>query len=140
MCWPTPRNVQETVLLLMPRDFGEMPVCPRKSLCDRVAAGFQGLWQITTHIWHHASPPVTLFQHQQMWLFSWVHWELCHWGSHTASTRCPPHRGPASPVWPKEPWTSLCSWGFALPTRAPSGIQLWSFRLCTPPVYSLNGL
>ena len=31
--------------------------------------------------------------------------------------------------------TSLCSWGFALPTRAPPGIELWSFRLCPPPVY-----
>ncbi|VFV44208.1 Hypothetical predicted protein [Lynx pardinus] len=36
--------------------------------------------------------------------------------------------------------TPLCSCGFALPTRAPPGIKLWSCRLCTPPVYSLNGI
>ena len=27
---------------------------------------------------------------------------------------------------------TLHSWGFALPTRAPPGIELQSFRLCTP--------
>ena len=37
---------------------------PRKSLRDGVAAAFQGLWKITTCIWHQASPLRTLFQHQ----------------------------------------------------------------------------
>ena len=37
-------------------------------------------------------------------------------------------------------WTPLCSWGFALPTRALPGIKLWSCRLCAPLVYSLNGI
>ena len=37
-------------------------------------------------------------------------------------------------------WTPLCSWGFALPTSALPGINLQSCRLCTPPVYSLNGI
>ena len=94
----TPSNVHGTLLLLlMPRDCGWVPVCPRKSSCDRVAAAFQGLWQITTCIWHQASPPTTLFQNQHMWLFSRVHWGLCLWGSHTASTRCPPSLGTTSP-------------------------------------------
>ena len=42
---------------------------------------------------------------------------------------------PALPVWPKGLQASLCSWGFALLTRAPPGMELQSFRLCTPPVY-----
>ena len=39
-------------------------------------------------------------------------------------------------VWPKDLLVlSLCFWGFALPTRAPPGIELWGFRPCTLPVY-----
>nr|XP_060460358.1 uncharacterized protein LOC132660398 [Panthera onca] len=41
-------------------------------------------------------------------------------GSHTASTRCPPSRGTAAPVWPQDPQTPLRSWGFTPPTRAPA--------------------
>ena len=36
---------------------------------------------------------------------------------------------------PRTSQTPICSWGFTLPTRAPAVIKLWSFRLCTPPVY-----
>ena len=36
---------------------------------------------------------------------------------------------PHLPVLPKDPQTSLCSWGFALPTRPPPGIKLRSFRV-----------
>ena len=39
------------------------------------------------------------------------------------------------PLWPEDPWTPLCSWGFAL-----LQVLSCSFRLCTPPVYSLNGI
>ena len=69
-----PRNACGTVLLPMPRNCGQVPACPRKSSRDSVAAVPQGLWRITTHIWHQPSPPTTLFQHQQMWLFSGVCW------------------------------------------------------------------
>ena len=43
---------------------------------------------------------------------------------------------------PRTSWTPLCSLVFTLPTRAPAlpGIELKSFRLCTLPVYSLNGI
>ena len=133
-----PRNTRCTLLLPVPRDCGQVPACSRKSLRDSVAAAPQGLWKITTDIWHQVSPLTMLFQHQQMWLFYWVHWGL--WRTHTASTRCSSRRGTASPMWPEEPWTPLCSWGFALSTRAPPGIELWSFRLYTLPVYSLNGI
>ena len=34
----------------------------------------------------------------------------------------------------------LCSWGFALPTRAPPGMELRSCSLCAPLVCSLNGI
>ena len=36
--------------------------------------------------------------------------------------------------------TPVCSWGFALPTRALPGIELLSCSLCAPLVYSLNGI
>ena len=49
------------------RDCGQVPARPRKSSRDSVATAFQGLWKITTHIWHQASPLTTLFQHQRMW-------------------------------------------------------------------------
>ena len=60
------------MLLLMPRDRGRVPARPRKSSCSPVAAAFQGLWHITTHIWHQTSPSMTLFQYQKMWLFAGV--------------------------------------------------------------------
>ena len=41
---------------------------------------------------------------------------------------------------PRTSQTPLCSWGFALPTRAPPGIELRSCSFCTPLVYSLNGI
>ena len=40
---------------------GQVPACPRKSSRDGIAAAFQGLWKITTHIWHQALPLMTLF-------------------------------------------------------------------------------
>ena len=52
-----PRKVYGTVLPPMPRDCGQVPARPRKSSRDSVAAVFQGLWKITTHTWHQASPP-----------------------------------------------------------------------------------
>ncbi|XP_078296193.1 uncharacterized protein LOC144614770 [Panthera onca] len=83
---------------------------------------FQGLWKITTHL----APGFTLndlVPAQRMWLFSGVCWHPCLGGGgvHTASTRCPPSRGTASPLWPADPQTSLCSWRFTLPTSAPPG-------------------
>ncbi|VFV36159.1 Hypothetical predicted protein [Lynx pardinus] len=45
-----------------------------------------------------------------------------------------------SPCGPRTSRTPLCSWGFALPTRAPPGIELQSCSLCVPFAYSLNGI
>ena len=53
-------------------------------------------------------------------------------GGHTTPTRCPPAGAPPLPMWPEDNWPSLCSWGSALPTRAPPGNKLQSFRLCHP--------
>ena len=39
---------------------------------------------------------------------------------------------PPLPVWPQDPRTPLCSWGFALLTRAPPGMEQWGLRLCGP--------
>ena len=43
-----------------------------------------------------------------------------------------------SPCGPRTSQTPLCSWGFALPTRAPPGMELQSCSLFAPLVYSLN--
>ena len=119
----------------MTRDCGWVPARPRKSLHNRVAAAFQGFWKITTHIWHQASPLMTLFQHQQMWFSSQVHWGLAFGGLTQPLPGVLPAGEPPLLIWPEDPRTSLCSWGFALLTRAPPGIELWCFRLCAPPVY-----
>ena len=55
-CQPAPGKVRRTVLLPMSRDCHWVPVHPRKRSCDHVAAVFQGLWKITTHVWCQASP------------------------------------------------------------------------------------
>ena len=75
---------------------------PRKGSRDSVAAAFQGLWKITTHIWHQVSPLMTLFQHQRMWPFSGV---LLGPGCLTAATKCPSSHGTALPLVAQEPPT-----------------------------------
>ena len=70
------------------------PDCPRKCSQDSVAAMFQGLWKITTHIWHQASPLTTLPQHQQMCLPSGFSWDQV---APTVSTKCPSSSGTAFP-------------------------------------------
>ena len=67
----TPRNVHGTCCCRC-QDCSQVTVHPRKSSQDSVAAVFQGLWKITTHIWHQASSLTTLFQHQRMRPFSGV--------------------------------------------------------------------
>ena len=98
-----PRNVHGTMLLA-----GDQRLClgaspPQKSSHNCVAAAFQGLWQITTHIWQQASPPTTLFQHQQRWLFSRVHWDLCLWRSTQPLPYVLPAGEPPLPMWPEDP-------------------------------------
>ena len=91
-----PRNVCRTMLLPMPRDCGQVPAHPRKSLQDSVAAAFQWLWRITTYVWHQALPLMTLFQHQRKWPFSGVCWDQV---ASTVSTKCPSRSGTAFPMW-----------------------------------------
>ena len=98
----SPRNVLGTMLLLMPRDCGQVPAHPRKSSCDCVAAAFQGLWKITTHIWHQASPPMTLCQHQRM-LFSQAHWDLSCLGPHRLYWMSSQQGNSLFPCGPKNP-------------------------------------
>ena len=127
-----PRNIRGTVLLLTSRDCGWVPAHPRKSLHDCVAAAFQGIWKITSHIWHQASPSVTSFQHQQMWFSPGSTGVFACAGATQPLPRVLPAREPPLPVWPEDSWTPLYSWGFTLPTRAPPGIELQSFSLCAP--------
>ena len=94
-CQPHPGTF-ETALLPIPRNCGRLPAHPRKSSHDRLAAIFQGLWKITTHIWHQDSLIKTLFHHQRLWLFSRICWDLCLWGVF-------PEEEPLLPMWPKDP-------------------------------------
>ena len=95
------RNTCWTLLLPVPRDCGQVPACPGKNLRDSVAAAFQGLWKITTHIWHQASPLTTLlFQHQRMWPPSGFCWDQV---ASTISTKCPSSSGTAFPRVAREP-------------------------------------
>ena len=95
-----PKKVRRTVLLLMSRDCGQVPARPRKSSRDSAAAAFQGLWKITTHIWHQASPLMILFQHQRMWPPSGVCWDQV---ASTVSTKGPSSSGTAFPRVAQEP-------------------------------------
>ena len=54
-----------------------------------------------------------------MWLFSQVHWGLAFGGATQPLPGVLPAGEPPLPVWPEKRRTSLCSWGFAFPTRAP---------------------
>ena len=81
-------------------DCGQVPACPRKSSRDSVAAEFQGLWKITTHIWHQALPLTTLFPHQRIWPFSGVFWDQV---ASKVSTKCPSSSGTAFPPVAREP-------------------------------------
>ena len=94
-----PRNACWT-LLLVTRDCSQVPAHPRKSSRDSVATAFQGLWKITTYIWHQTSPLRTLPQHQQMWLPSGVCWDQV---ASTVSTKCPSSSGTASSRVAQEP-------------------------------------
>ncbi|XP_053073804.1 dipeptidyl aminopeptidase-like protein 6 isoform X2 [Acinonyx jubatus] len=93
-----PRKARWTLLLPVPRDRGQVPARPRKRSRDSVAAAFQGLWKIATHVWHQASPLTILPQHQRMWPPSGVCWDQ------VASQPLPnilPAVEPLFPVWPK---------------------------------------
>ena len=123
-----PRNACWTLLFPAPQDCGQVPVHPRKSSRDSVAAAFQGLWKITTHIWHPASPLTTLFRHQRMWPFSGVYWAQVASSLYQISFQQWNH---FSLCGPRTSRTPLCSWGFTFPTRAPPGMELWSHSLLT---------
>ena len=95
-----PRNARWTLLPPVPRDCSQVPACTRKGFQNSVAAAFQGLWKITTHIWHQASPLMTLSQHQRMWPPSRVCWNQV---ASTVSTKCPSSSGTAFPRVAREP-------------------------------------
>ena len=108
---------------------------PQKKFMQSCSSSVSGIMQITTHIWCQASPLLTsLFQHQQTWLFSRVHWDLCLWEGAIQPLPNVLSAGELPlPMWPEDPLNlAICSWGFTLPTQAPPGIKLQSFRLCAP--------
>ena len=73
-----------------------------------------------------------------MWLFSGVHGTFACGEATQPVPNVLPTGEPSLPVWPEDPEDLiLCSWRFALPTRAVAGIELQIFRLCIPPVYRI---
>ena len=98
-----PRNACGTLLLPVTQDCGQVPAHPRKSSRDHVATAFQGLWKMTTHIWHQPSPLTTLFQHQRMWSFSGVCWDQVASTVSTVSTKGLSNSGTTFPHVAQEP-------------------------------------
>ena len=101
--WPNAGRTQERLLDPAAAAASRLrpgATCPRKRSQDSVAAAFQGLWKITTHIWHQSSLLRTLPQHQQMWPPSRVCWDQV---ASTVSTKCPSSSGTASPHVAREP-------------------------------------
>ena len=99
-CRPRPGTPAGPCCCRCPETAARMPARPRKSSRDSVAAASQGLWKITTHIGHQASPLMTLFQHQRMWMFSGVCWDQV---ASTVFTKCPSSSGTAFPREAREP-------------------------------------
>ena len=132
-----PRKTCCTLLLLVPRDCSQVPASPRKSPRDSVVAAFQGLWKITTHIWHQASPLRTLFQDQRMWSFSGIYWDQV---ASTVSTKCPSSSGTAFPCVAREhPGPHSVPGDSAFP---PEHCQVSSCGIAAfvLPLFSLNGI
>ena len=118
-----PRNICRSMLLPTPRECGWVPARPRESSQDSVATAFQGLWKITTPIWHQASPSTTLFQHQQSGCSPMSTGALSLGDPHSLYQASLQQGNRLSPVRLEETQTPLCSRGFVLPTRAPPGIS-----------------
>ena len=95
-----PRYTHWTLLFLVPQDCSQVQAHRRKCLQDNVAAASQGLWKITTHIWHQTSPLMTLPQHQGMWPSSGVSWDQV---ASIVSAKCSSHSGPTFPCVTREP-------------------------------------
>ena len=71
-----------------------------------------------------------------MWPFSGVHWDFCLWEAALPLPNVFPAGEPPLPMWLEDlSDLTLCFQGFVLPTRALPGIELWSSRFCTSPVY-----
>ena len=126
----TPGNACWTLLLPVLRDCGQVPARPRKSSQDSVAAAFQGLWKITTHIWHQASP---LFHHQRMWPPSGVCWDQV---ASAVSPNVLPAVEPLLPVWPENLPDPTLFLGIHPSHQSTAGMELRSCRLCYPCLQS----
>ena len=108
----TPRNVHGPMLLPTSRDCSWVPARPKKSSRDCVAEAFQGLWK--NHNLHLA--------------LGFTLNDFVPAPANVVVLPSPlgplpggvlPAGEPPLPGWPKDLRTSLCSWGFTLPTRAP---------------------
>ena len=107
----TLRNIWGTLMLPLPSDHGWVPALPRKSSCDHVAAAFQGLWKITSHIWHQASPLTTLSSTRERGCFLGSTGVFAYGGAAQHLPNVLPAGELPLSVWPEDPKASLCSWG-----------------------------
>ena len=133
-----PRNARWTLLLPVPRDCGQVPARPRKKFRRRCSSSVSGIMEnhntrlapgFTLHDLVPAPVNVAAFRgplgpggFNSLHQMSFQQWNRF------------------SPCGLRASRTPLCSWGFALPTRAPPGMEPRSCRLCAPLVYSLNGI
>ena len=135
-CHLAPENIRVIVLQQRFRDCGQVPVCPRKSSCNRTAAEVQRLWQFTTHSPHQVllnsgifvliPANVAVLRGSLGSLPVGKPYGLYHMPSKQGNY--------FSPCGPQTPWSQLPVPGDSplLPTRAWPGTDLWNLRLCTP--------
>ena len=132
--WPNVGCTQERLLdpaAAGARDCSQVPAHPRKSSRDRVAAAFQGLREINTHL----APGFTLNDLVPAPANVAVFWGLLGPGGFNSLYQMSFQQwNRFSPCGLRTSRTPLCSWGSALPTRAPQGIERRGCRLCAPPV------
>ena len=118
----------------MPGDCSWAPACPRKSSRDGGSSSVSGIMQNHgTHLAHGFTPNDLVPAPANVVVLPGPLGPL--WEPHSLYQVSSQQGNHLSPCGPEVIWTSFCSWGFALATRAPPGIKLQGFRLCTPPVY-----
>uniref|UniRef100_A0ABI7YYA1 RING-type E3 ubiquitin transferase n=1 Tax=Felis catus TaxID=9685 RepID=A0ABI7YYA1_FELCA len=122
--WPVPaapRNVCGSVLLPRPRDCGRVPARPRTKFARQGSSGASGI--LENHNAHLAPgfPLNDLDPAPANVVVLPGPRGPCLWGPTQPLPGVFPEGAPPLPVWPEDPWTPLCSWGFVLLTRTPPG-------------------
>ena len=134
---PIPRNILETVLLLMPRDRlgASTPQKKFSQSCSGIVSGI--VENHNTHLVPGFPLNILVPTPVDVVVLRGTLSPLPVRRSHSLYQMSSQQRNhPLPPMCPEDSKDlTLCFWRFALPTRDPPGIKLQSFRLCTPLVY-----